>query len=370
MEDPGPGLLRPGEEVEGYRIEAFIGQGQLACVYGAIETQERTRHCLKLLISGSEKVFQRLVEEGEVLVNLRHPNIVGHRGVVQTRSGPALVMEPVDGCSLKVLLEDATLNEYEAVGIASQILRGLDVAHEAGIHHRDLRPANVLLAASDYDTNAKLSDFGIYNICIAGGRSATNRTGMTFGTPAYMSPEQLTNKDQNPVAVDIYGVGALLYHMLCGRPPYDGTTLLQIIKQRAAGTHPNPQELNENISDGMVTLLNDLLADNPGDRPESAKEVLRRLGQSAVPKAINGPLKEHVRKAAARRRGDEPKWPPTATEVIQKQEKIAKKAEAPPPESADDGTPPVLMALGVGVGCISLSLALAALAFGIFVGLQ
>ena len=396
MKAAGPDLLRPGEEVGGYRIEAFLGQGALAAVYGAVHIKERTRHCLKLLTSGSEEIFSALKREAGVLETLRHPNIVHVRGIVHSRSGPALLMEPIDGCSLAVLLENTTLSEYEAVGIATQMLRGLEVAHEAGIHHRDLKPSNVLLAADEYETNAKLTDFGIYNIIMAHGRDGTDRTGVTFGTPAYMAPEQLTNTEENYVATDLYSVGAILYHMLCGRPPYDGKNLMQIVKQRASGVYPDPKSINDSISDGMVTLLDDLLSTDPGNRPVDAREVLRRLGQSIVPKAINGPLKDRVRETAANRRGEAPKWPPdpnmSTPAPAQRQgtpagpPPVARPQQAimPPtgelPQGAarvrvDDptlitATTENTMAVPVAIGCFTLALVLGALAAGIAAGLQ
>jgi serine/threonine-protein kinase len=185
------------------------------------------------------------------------------------------MMELVDGESLKArLARDGAMPEDEAVEVARAVLSALDQAHQRGIIHRDIKPDNILASSGG---RAKLTDFGLARYLSS---ADITQTGYLVGTPVYMSPEQCRGEAVD-LRSDLYSLGATLYHMITGRPPFSGPTILSILDQHLHGTAVPIAALVPSISPGLTRVVHRLLMKEPQRRYASAREVLEALDASA-----------------------------------------------------------------------------------------
>jgi len=286
-----------------YALGQPIGRGGMATVYEAQDAQLGRRVAVKVLDvpdhlpSGDvEALVKRMHREARAIGGLSHPNIVTVLDTGEREGVPFLVMEYLDGRTLRQRLDgEGPLPPAEVAAIVSQVARGLDAVHRQGLLHRDIKPSNImLLPGGSGAPHVKLMDFGIAR---RSDDTMLTRTGMMVGSPAYMAPETIRGEEPTPAA-DIWALGALLYEMLAGRPPFEApaiaTVFYQIMNQAPAplaGADP-----------AVRRVLNRALEKNPARRFASAGALAeafsRAVGAEAVPPRPRTPRKARRRPAA------------------------------------------------------------------------
>jgi serine/threonine protein kinase len=278
-----------GKTLGKYRVLQPLGQGGMARVYRAYHPQLDRYVAVKVLrqdAANEAEMVARFKREAKAVAALRHPHIVQVFDFDTQDDLCYMVMELVEGDSLKTRLTDyrtrgSRLPGGEAVRIVLDALDGLEYAHRAGIVHRDIKPANILLTG---DGTAVLSDFGIAQV--AGGTQYTT-SGAMMGTLQYMAPEQ--GLARGDVRSDIYSMGIVLYEMLVGEPPFDADTPLAILLKHMNDPLPIPREKNPEIPEPLERVLLKTLAKQPADRYSSAKEMARALAEAAASAGIGVP---------------------------------------------------------------------------------
>lgn len=258
-----------------YRVLETLGEGAAARVLLCRDEELDREVAVKLLLGGSAVSDpERFADEARVLARLRHPHIVEVFDVGVDAGTPFLVLEVVRGGNLLDLLPPATPDVAELRRVAGQTLEALHHAHQEGILHRDVKPENVLLTAEGVP---KLTDFGIAKNSESGIRT---RTGLVLGTPAFMAPEVIMGKPATP-ASDIYSWGCLVYCLVNGRPPHDGTPG-EIAKAALAGTYPQGAETGR-----LARVIEGALATRPEARADAPRllAILQGKGLGTVPLA-------------------------------------------------------------------------------------
>ena len=223
-------MARGVPSVLGYEITGELGRGGMGVVYHARHVRLNRPCALKMILAGAHAGpddVARFVTEAEAIARLEHSSIVQIRHIGDSDGLPFLELEYVAGGSLDRQLNGTPWPPPRAARLAEQVALAIAEAHRHAIVHRDLKPSNVLLAA---DGTPKVGDFGLAKML--DGTSALTRSESVMGSPSYMAPEQAQGhaKDAGP-AVDVYAVGAILYELLTGRPPFRGTTALETMDQ-------------------------------------------------------------------------------------------------------------------------------------------
>jgi serine/threonine protein kinase/WD40 repeat protein len=217
--------------IPGHEILGVLGRGGMGIVYRAWQVELKRPVALKMLIAGAmagPEAAARFRVEVEAMARLRHPNIVQIHGVGQHAGAPYLVLELVEGRSLAHALAGAPQPAEWSARTIERLARAIHAAHLLGVVHRDLSPANVLMAD---DGTPKVTDFGLAKLIIGGG-SLRTQTGDLLGTPSYMSPEQAAGSHGSVgEATDVYALGAILYEMLTGRPPFKADRPMETLRQ-------------------------------------------------------------------------------------------------------------------------------------------
>ena len=226
----------PPPQVAGYEILREIGRGGMGVVYLARQKTLNRLVALKMILGGSKirpQEHARFLAEAEVIANLAHPNIVQIYEIGEAAGRPFFSLEYVDGGTLAQRLRGVPLPPAQAARLVADLARAVDAAHRQGVVHRDLKPANILMAGAP-DVLAglctpKITDFGLAKRLDSGVKTTT---GFILGTPCYMAPEQAAGKvDEVESAADVYSLGAILYELLTGRPPFQGETPLVTMQQ-------------------------------------------------------------------------------------------------------------------------------------------
>lgn len=257
--------------IGGYEIEGELGRGGMGVVYRAWQRKLNRLVALKMLTGYyGPPELKRFFAEAETAAALHHNNIVHVYDVGEHEGAPFFAMEYVEGGSLADRLRAGTLPAQETAQLLIPVARALDFAHNHNVVHRDMKPANVLL---DPQGVPKVTDFGIAKRLTA--ESALTLSGAIIGTPVYMAPEQArgTSRDVGGAA-DIYSLGAILYEMLCGRPPFLPEESDTSIMVRVATENPvSPAWHRPGVSRDLETICLKCLAKEPGDRYASAAAV-------------------------------------------------------------------------------------------------
>jgi serine/threonine protein kinase len=262
-----------------YRLERLLGHGGMAAVYLGRDTELDRPVAVKLLaenLAGDAVFRKRFLREARLAARLSHPNVVSVYDAGESRAGqPYIVMEHVEGRTLADLLhERGRLSAAEAVGLAAQACRGLGLAHAAGLVHRDVKPQNLLLRE---DGTLKIADFGIAR---AAETTALTEVGTVLGTAAYLSPEQAAGEEVTSAA-DVYSLGAVLYELLTGRPPYTFDSLGELAAKQAEGAIAPVSERAPEVPRRVEDAVMRSLARNPAYRPASAEAFARELAPDA-----------------------------------------------------------------------------------------
>lgn len=263
-----------GQLLDGrYELLEVIGTGGMAVVYKARCHRLNRLVAVKVLkdeFSADEDFLRRFRAEGEAVAMLSHPNIVQVFDVSASEDANYIVMELIDGISLKQYMEvKGILNWKETLHFATQIAKGLEHAHSRGIVHRDIKPHNVMVLKNG---SVKVMDFGIAQVM----NKSNTLTKEALGSVHYISPEQAKGSFTDSRS-DIYSLGVVMFEMMTGRPPYDGDSPVAVAIQHINGGAPRPTSLNPNIPVGMEQIIMKAMALEPKDRYSSATELLADL---------------------------------------------------------------------------------------------
>ena len=262
--------------IPGYEVEAILGRGGMGIVYKARHLRLNRFVALKMLIAGAyagphERArFQR---EAEAVASLRHANIVQVYDVGDHEGRPYFTMELLEGGSLAQALAGTPQPARQAAALLATLAEAVQVAHQGGIVHRDLKPANILLTA---DGTPRIADFGLARHF--DGEPALTLSGARIGTPSYMAPEQVIGKAGTiGPAADIYALGAVLYEMLTGRPPFRGETAAETERQVIAEEPVPPARLNPKVPRDLETICLKCLHKAPARRYATAAALAEDL---------------------------------------------------------------------------------------------
>jgi len=256
-----------------YQIIERLGRGGMAEVYKAYHPQLERYAAVKVLhgfLAEGQDFQARFQREAKAIAALRHPNIVQIYDIDTYDENYFMVMEFIDGGTLKDRLLQASgpLAIREMAHIFREIASALDYAHRQGVLHRDIKPANVLL---DQSGRVVLTDFGIARIV---SETQFTVTGTLVGTPAYMSPEQGMGLNISTPS-DIYSLGIILYEMVTGKVPFDADTPLAVIHKHINEPLPSPRTIRDDIPQVLETVIVKALAKEPGERFQSAAELVQ-----------------------------------------------------------------------------------------------
>ena len=256
-----------------YELVELIGSGGMAVVYKAMCHRLNRYVAVKIMrpeLAKNEKFRRRFQTESQAIAKLSHPNIVGVYDVSRTDHVEYIVMELVDGITLKQYLQDhGPLDAVQAVDFSLQIARALAHAHGKGIVHRDIKPQNILVVN---DGVIKVADFGIANLQ----SEVPDVENEAIGSVHYIAPEQAKGLNADARS-DLYSLGVVLYEMLTGRTPYDGETPVSVAIQHINGGAPLPSTLVTGIPRGLEQITMHAMASNADERYSSATEMLRDM---------------------------------------------------------------------------------------------
>jgi hypothetical protein len=274
-----PNLPDSGLPVFSYRslvLQQFVGSGGMGKVYRACHRDSGRTLAVKMLKKSLRRdtmAVERLIDEARVIGRFRHPGIVTIEGLGSTPGGGIfLVLEWIDGSDLSRFMLPGPVPVQQAVHWTIQAAEAVEHAHQQGIVHCDLKPANLLLRSN---LDIVVSDFGLARAASIGSANLAPLE----GTASFMAPEQIDGSF-GPITprTDVYGLGAVLYTLLTGQPPYCGKTAIDIIAQAlSASSPPRPDELRSEIPTKLIEICTRCLARQPSDRIASAEEVANAI---------------------------------------------------------------------------------------------
>jgi serine/threonine-protein kinase len=281
MQTPPEGFDLSGQTLDDYRILRKLGQGGMGQVYLAEQLSLKRKVALKILPRDEAALrpdaLLRFKAEAEAVARAVHANILQVYAYGEVEGMPYMALEYVEGRNLK---EDVALkgppDEAKAIRIMRQVASALQRASELGIIHRDIKPENILLARTG---DVKVADFGLARLHTEGESVLKlTQSGVTMGTPLYMSPEQIEGKPLDS-RTDIYSFGATCYHMLTGQPPFRGETALSVALQHLS-KEPSPlASARPDLPAKLCDVVHAMMAKKPEDRYQTARDVMRELNR-------------------------------------------------------------------------------------------
>ncbi len=286
-EDSGLGIRR-ARSVPGYEILGELGRGGMGVVYKARQKSLDRVVALKMILAGASAAPQqraRFQVEAEAIARLQHPNIVQVYEFGEQDRCPYFSLEYVEGRTLREYLSDNVPTPLHAAAFVEQLARAVDYAHQRGIIHRDLKPCNILLTHTDIP---KITDFGLAKRLDGG--SGYTRDGDVLGTPSYMAPEQAAGniKEIGP-RTDIYSLGAILYEMVAGRPPFEGASDYDTVYQVLTAEPERPSRYNPQVPRDLEVICLKCLEKAPTKRYATALDLAEELRRFHTKSLGDGP---------------------------------------------------------------------------------
>ena len=272
------GLRGTQKMLGGYELLGKIGQGAMGAVFKARQVSMNRTVALKVMpqrLAKNKEFVARFLREAHSAGKLNQPCIVQAFDAGEADGYYYIAMEYIDGPCLDDVLEtDGALPEQQALEIARDIAKALGYAHKAGLIHRDVKPANILLTS---EWEAKLADLGLARESAVNDDSNLTNVGIALGTPDYMAPEQVRGDANIDGRCDTYSLGATLYHLLVGRPPFKGGTRAEIMSKHLTARAPNPRKANPDISAAAAAIIQKAMAKKRDARYADAAEMLAAL---------------------------------------------------------------------------------------------
>ena len=266
-------------QVPGYRVEGLLGRGGMGVVYRAWHLRLNRAVALKMLLAGPcarPEELERFLRESQAVAGLGHPNIVQVYDMGDVEGRPYFTMELVEGGNLANQIRGVPQPAHQAAARVATLAEAIHAAHQSGIVHRDLKPANILLTR---DGTPKVTDFGLARRLEGDG--GLTLSGVPVGTPSYMAPEQARGKRQEiGPATDVYALGAILYELLTGRPPFRAESATATLQQVLTDEPVSPTRLNPQAPRDLTTICLKCLSKEPHRRYSSAAALaddLRRF---------------------------------------------------------------------------------------------
>jgi serine/threonine-protein kinase len=294
-----------------YEVLDQVGQGGMATVYLARDIKHERNVALKVLrpeLSASLGA-ERFLREIRVAANLQHPNILALYDSGDADGALYYVMPFVEGESLRDRLDRETqLTIPDALKIIREVSEALSYAHSQGVIHRDIKPENIMLMGE----HALVADFGIARAVEEAGEDKLTQSGMSIGTPLYMSPEQATGVERLDGRSDIYSLGCMLYELLTGEPPYQGANAVALLAKHSMEAIPSSKVLRNTIPDEVDAAIGKAMAKVPADRFQTALQLAEALGtvehrmSAGLPIQITAPIPAQPAPALPKRKTPSP----------------------------------------------------------------
>eukprot|EP00752_Nemacystus_decipiens_P015711 g14024.t1 len=268
---------KSNRQIPGYQMLSKLGAGAMATVYKARQLSLDRIVAIKVLPqkhNQDSNFIQRFYDEGKAAAKLNHPNIVGAYDVGHAGEYHYFVMEFVDG---RTVYDDITKNgaydEKEALRITMDVAEALSHAHGQGFIHRDVKPKNIMITN---EGTVKLADMGLAR-AVTDREAAEAEAGKAYGTPYYISPEQIRGEIEIDFRADIYALGATAYHMVTGRVPYEGANPSIVMRKHLSEELEPPDHLNESLTSGFSEIIEVCMAKSPKKRYGTTEDLLHDL---------------------------------------------------------------------------------------------
>jgi serine/threonine-protein kinase len=260
-----------------YRVVRELGRGAMGVVYLAEDDSLQRQVAVKTLLLPDEagerrELEARFLQEAKAAGSLNHPGIITIHDLGRQGDWLYIAMELLEGKELRDRMAGGMLSLHEAVDIGAQVAAALGAAHARGVVHRDIKPGNIMLLA---DGHAKIMDFGIARMQTSDVRT---RSGTMMGSPKYMSPEQVSGHAVDH-RTDVFSLGSMLYEMVAGVPPFDGSNLGQLLNAILHGTAPPPSQFRAGIPPALDAVIARAMQRNAAARYQDAGEMARELAQ-------------------------------------------------------------------------------------------
>jgi serine/threonine-protein kinase len=268
---------KSSRQIPGYQMLSKLGAGAMATVYKARQLSLDRIVAIKVLPqkhSNDPNFIQRFYDEGKAAAKLNHANIVGAYDVGQAGEYHYFVMEYVDGRTVyDDISSKGAYSEQEALEIVTKVAEALNHAHEQGFIHRDVKPKNIMITN---DGTVKLADMGLAR-AVSDREAAEAEAGKAYGTPYYISPEQIRGEIEIDFRADIYALGATAYHMVTGKVPFEAPNPSAVMRKHLAEELIPPDHINESLSSGFSEVIEVCMAKSPKKRYSTTEDLLHDL---------------------------------------------------------------------------------------------
>jgi eukaryotic-like serine/threonine-protein kinase len=262
------------QQIPGYQIIEKLGQGAMGTVYKAKQLSMDRMVAIKILqpkMAANKEFLDRFRREARTAAKFSSNNVVQAIDVGSAGNLQYFIMEYVPGKTVREDIDGGKVfGEREAIDIVLQIAQALQHAHRRGLVHRDIKPGNIIITAEGV---AKLADLGLARHR-ADRATITAEKGLVFGTPFYISPEQIEGREDIDIRADIYSLGATLYHMVTGQPPFHAEKLDEVLDAHLTKDLTPPDHLNTSLSTGLGEVVEFMMAKEPGDRYRTPEELM------------------------------------------------------------------------------------------------